>query len=575
MERLETKQINGRTYYYYSKWGWKNGKCRRLWQKYLGSLAHIVETMTEGGPSPRCAEVFQWGLPMAFWKECARTNTVTEVDRLCPKRRQGLSMGQYLAIAAINRAISPCSKRSLWEWFSQTALLRQLPEASATALSSQRFWDHMDKIDEPTATAIWRRLLQGVIKHEKIDLSSVSYDGTNFYTFIDTFNTRCQLARRGKNKQGRTNLRQVSYALFCCSDSQLPLYYELYEGNRNDAKQFSAIIGRFHAFFREISGVEASTQALTVVFDKGNNSAENFALLDHLGLHFVGSLKLDEHKDLMQVGNDDARFQVLEGERWQGAKAFRLKRKIGGKERTFVMTYNPKLFHAQWLTVQNDLEKALEGLGSLQQRLLDRTHGLIKGGRAPTMASVEKQCQELLKRQHLKRVIKIQVEQGDDNTPRLTFEFDEQTLHELANTYLGKTLLVSTRSTWSNAKIIEAYRSQYQIENIFKEMKDTSVGNWWPLQHWTDSKIRVHGLYCTIAVLWRALIMRRLAQAGLSLSVKRTYAELKKIKQVINLLPKRRGQNKAKQQVVFTQIDPLQDQILDALDLHAQLTCLG
>lgn len=575
MERLETKQINDRTYYYYSKWGWKNGKCRRLWQKYLGSLEHIVKTMTQGGPSPRCAEVFQWGLPMAFWKECTRTKTVTEVDRLCPKRRQGLSIGQYLAIAAINRAISPCSKRSIWEWFSQTALLRQIPEASATTLSSQRFWDHMDKIDEPTATLIWRILLQGVIKREKIDLASVSYDGTNFYTFIDTFNARCQIARRGKNKQGRTNLRQVSYALFCGSDGQLPLYYELYEGNRNDAKQFSAIIERFHAFFREISGVDASPQALTVVFDKGNNSAENFALLDRLGLHFVGSLKLDEHKDLMRIGNDDTRFQVLEGERWQGAKAFRRRRKIAGKERTLVMTYNPKLFNAQWLTVQNDLAKALEGLGNLQQRLLDRTHGLIKGGRAPTMASVEKQCQELLKRQHLKRLINIQVEQGDGNIPRLTYAFDEQALHQLANTYLGKTLLVSTRSNWSNAKIVEAYRSQYQIENIFKEMKDSSIGNWWPLQHWTDSKIRVHGLYCTMAVLWRALMMRRLTQAGLIISVKRAYAELKKIKEVINLLPKRRGQKQAKQQVVFTEIDPLQDQILDALDLHAELARLG
>lgn len=575
MERLETKQINGRTYYYYSKWGWKNGKCRRLWQKYLGSLEHIVETMTRGGPSPRAAEVFEWGLPMAFWKECSGADFIQEADQLCPKRRQGLSIGQYLAIAAINRAISPCSKRSMWEWFSQTALLREMPGASATALSSQRFWDHMDKIDESTANSIWRNLLQGVIRREQIDLSSVSYDGTNFYTFIDTFNTRCQLARRGKNKQGRTNLRQVSYALFCCSDGQLPLYYDIYAGNRNDAKQFRAIIGRFHEWFREVSGTDAPSRALTVVFDKGNNSADNFALLDQLGLHFVGSIKLDEHKDLMRIGNEDARFQALAGERWQGAKSFRLTRKIGGKERTLVMTYNPKLFHAQWLTLHNDLEKALTGLGNLQQRLLDRRQGLITGGRAPHRASVEKQCQELLKRQHLKSLIKIRIEAGDGEIPKLNYEFDEQALHELANTWLGKTLLVTTRSNWSDAKIIEAYRSQYQIENIFKEMKDTCVGNWWPLQHWTDSKIRVHGLYCTVALLWRALMMRRLAQADLGLSVQRVYAELKKIKQVINLLPKRRGQKTANHQVVFTDMSPLQNQIFDALNLKTEMTHLG
>jgi transposase len=77
-----------------------------------------------------------------------------------------------------------------------------------------------------------------VVKREQIDLSSLLYDGTNFYTFIDTFNVRCEIAKRGKNKQGRSNLRQVSYALFCCSDGHLPLFYDVYEGNRNDARQF-------------------------------------------------------------------------------------------------------------------------------------------------------------------------------------------------------------------------------------------------------------------------------------------------------------------------------------------------
>ena len=36
MQRLEAKTVNGHTYYYFSLWGWKSGKCRRLSQKYLG-----------------------------------------------------------------------------------------------------------------------------------------------------------------------------------------------------------------------------------------------------------------------------------------------------------------------------------------------------------------------------------------------------------------------------------------------------------------------------------------------------------------------------------------------------------
>jgi hypothetical protein len=145
MERLESKKVNGHTYYYYSGWGWKNGKCRRLWQKYLGKLEKIVQAV-DGGPSPSYAEVFQFGLPTALWLEGKRQNIIQEIDKLCPKRHQGMSIGEYIGVAAVNRAISPVSKQSMWDWFTKTTLRRFLPDASETALSSQRFWDHMDAV---------------------------------------------------------------------------------------------------------------------------------------------------------------------------------------------------------------------------------------------------------------------------------------------------------------------------------------------------------------------------------------------------------------------------------------------
>ena len=51
---------------------------------------------------------------------------------------------------------------------------------------------------------MWKDLLKGVIDCEQIDLSSIGYDGTNFYTFLDTFNTRCNLAARGKTSKYAT-----------------------------------------------------------------------------------------------------------------------------------------------------------------------------------------------------------------------------------------------------------------------------------------------------------------------------------------------------------------------------------
>lgn len=576
MERLETKQVSGHTYYYYSRWAKVDGKCRRVWQKYLGKLQDIVQAVEGGGPAPQYAEIFQWGLPQALWNECGRAEVVSHVDRECPKRNQGLSTGEYLAIAALNRAICARSKRSLWEWFSQTTLLRHFPQANASRLTSQQFWNHMDRIPETSCGNIWRNMLQGVLEREDISLESICYDGTNFYTFIDTFNTRCDLARRGKNKQGRANLRQVSYALFCSEDGQLPLFYDLYEGNRNDAKQFPRMLRAFHAFLKQIAGPGAPLPETTLIFDKGNNSKDNFALVDELDLKFVGSVKPDEHKDLAEIPNDDPRFVDCGSARLEGTKAFCTTKTVYGRERTVVVTYNQNLFDAQWRTVQNDLAKAFETLSAIRQRLEDRRSGILRGGQAPTVASIEKQCRKALSRQHLKALVPYTVDVAEQGLARLHYELDTAALDRLCNTYLGKNILITNQHAWRQEKIILAYRSQFLIEDVFKEIKDRSIGSWWPMNHWTDSKIRVHGLYCTVAILLRGLALRRVHRARINISMKRLLTELDGIREVINVYPRKRSRRTTRQQTVLTKTNEIQDRLLSVLGLNKpEETILG
>lgn len=564
MERLEAKKINGRTYYYYSKWAWTDGKCRRVWQKYLGTLKNIAKSV-DGGPAPQCAEIFQWGLPITLWKECCAAEIIKIADSLCPKRHQGLSIGEYIVIAAINRAISPSSKRSMWKWFSQTALLREFPNASKSSLASQRFWDHMDQIKDYGPLSIWKNILAGVAKREKINLSSVSYDGTNFYTFIDTFNVRCEIAKRGKNKQGRNNLRQINYALFCCEDGQIPLFYDTYEGNRNDAKQFPLMLKKFHGFLEEITGKDQSNSQTTLIFDKGNNSADNFSLLDSLELHFVGSVKLTGHKELVQILNDDPVFVSPSEDELKGTKSFQVRKKVYGRERTLVVTYNQNLFNAQWLTLQNDISKSVQNLSVLQQKLEDRANGVITKGKTPTIESIQRQCKNHLKRQHMKSIVTIDITAGPTNVPKLEYKIDADAIHKLSNTYLGKNILITNRNDWDDAKIIKAYRSQFLIEDVFKEMKDRSTGNWWPMLHWTDSKIKVHGLYCTIAVLIRSLMARRVRKAGLQLSMKRILQELDTIKEVVNIYPRKGRQKVERRQAVLSKLSDTQEQLMSIL----------
>lgn len=572
MERLEAKKIGGKTYYYYSKWGWVHGKCRRLWQKYLGRLEDLAKAV-DGGPAPLYAEVFEFGLPTAVWMEAQRQEVTRHVVGLCPKRSQGLSVGEYLTVAAVNRAVEPVSKRAMWDWFSQTTLRRFLPGADQAALASQRFWDHMEAIPEAAAAAVWRNLITGVLERERIDLSRLCYDGTNFYTFIDTFNARCSLARRGKNKQGRSNLRQISYALFCTRDGHVPVYYDLYEGNTNDAKQFPVMIERFGQFLRGLPGPAGATAApdVTVVFDKGNNSAANITLVDAQRLHFVGSVKLDEHPDLAAISNRDPRMVPCARPRLDGFRAFCCTHSVYGKERKVVVTFNQELFNTQLKTVHADIDKALAGLMEIRQRLDDRATGLITGGRAPTEESVRRQCVDLLKRPFLGELVAVRIGSG----PRLDYAVNSERVEKIADTVLGKTLLISSRLNWEGEEIIEAYHSQFVIEHVFRDMKDRTAGTWWPLNHWTDQKIRVHGLYCTIAVLLRALMQRRVAQAGMPMPLHRLLDELAGIREVVNVYRRRPRAKQPRQQTVLTKMNEIQERLVKLLGLESGMSSLG
>jgi transposase len=121
----------------------------------------------------------------------------------------------------------------------------------------------------------------------------------------------------------------------------------------------------------------------------------------------------------------------------------------------------------------------------------------------------------------MKQIIRYTVEKDNRDIPQLAYDIDHDVIKQLSDTYLGKNLIITDRKQWGNDQIILAYRSQFHIENVFKEMKDRDIGSWWPLYHWTDQKINVHSFSCTIAVLLRALAHRRVKQAGIDISMKR------------------------------------------------------
>jgi transposase len=567
MAYLTRKRIKGITYYYAEESERRNGKSRRKWQKYLGPLPKIIEAL-EGRPQkPKYAEIFQLGGPASYLNIAEQINMIPIIDSVFPKRNQGLSIGFYLTLAAINRGIEAVSKRSMWNWFQDTILFRAFPEANKTSLSSQRFWDNMSTIKEDKIQIAWMKLINSVLDRENIDLSCASYDGTNFYSFIGSFNTRCSLAKRGKNKQGRRDLRQINYALFCTRKDHFPLYFDVFEGNRHDSKEFGVVIERFFHSFKDR---KPNGNGITIVFDKGNNSDKNLnKFVEDSGFHFVGSVKPDDHKDLALISNNDKCFTSLSHPRLDQVKVFRTRKKIYGKSLTVVVTFNNNLYTAQVKSINNEINKCLGKLSVISTKLEDRIAGRITKGKKPTKESIKRQAASILSGQHMKKLIGSSVT-DHNGIPLLTYSLKSEAYAELADTYLGKNIIITDNHNWSTEDIILTYRSQYIIEDVFKQMKDRKTGTWWPMFHWTDQMIRVHGLYCSLSLLIRSLILKRIQEAEMSMSMNKLHEKLSGIREVLNVFPK--GKKKQSTQSVVTKMDEVQQRLFDLFRMEQYLS---
>jgi len=196
--------------------------------------------------------------------------------------------------------------------------------------------------------------------------------------------------------------------------------------------------------------------------------------------------------------------------------------------------------------------------------------GLIKGGKCPTVDSITKQCQALLSRPYMKRIIRYTVQKDHHDIPQLAYDIDHAVMNQLSDTYLGKNIIITDQAQWNDDQIILAYRSQFHIENVLKSMKDRDIGSWWPLYHWTDQKINVHSFYCTLAVLLKALAHRRVQEAGINISMKRLCAELDDIKEVVVLYPRKRGAKTAPQHTVLSKTSELQQSLLSILHVKPE-----
>jgi transposase len=556
MGYLVGKKQNGKTYYYLTESARVNGKPRIVSQQYLGSADEIALRLSEAGPGePDRSQHLFFGDVAAVWGMLDRLGVVGIIDDVVGSRRSdaGASVGTYIALAALNRVVAPCSKLAFADWWAKTTGDRLVGHLSPGALDHRRFWEAMDVITAAQLKEIERRITEAMVEVFDLDLSGLVLDMTNFATYIDSANERAPIAQRGHAKQKRNDLRLVGLALVVSTDGAIPLLSHAYAGNRGDVTQFAQVLGelvtRWGALAKE-------SDELTLVYDAGQDSEANQAAVAASPLHFVGSLPPSQHPDLLAIAK--GRYEVVDDERFPGLIATEGRTSALGAEYRVIVTHS-ETFHAkQSRSFDQTLAKARRALVALAERL-------ERGKTRKDRDAVEAEIAGIAKPRWVSRVISTTLSGDRPAAFRLSFSEDAVARRALEEELFGKRILFTDHDDWEVADVVGAYRSQHHVESDFRQMKDRAVVSFNPMFHWTDDKIRVHVFYCVLALALARLMRREAAQAGLDMSVRELLGTLGEIEETVLLYQGDRGRPRARR--MLTEMDPAQERLYDLFGL--------
>ena len=420
----------------------------------------------------------------------------------------------------------------------------------------------MAYLDEATICKIEEDFTARLVEHFKVDLKTLIFDATNFDTFIDTQN-KSMLAQRGHAKSKRADLRIIGLALMVSTDFHVPLLSHLYPGNQNDAAMFSSITESLVARYRQFA---KECQDITIVFDGGNSSKDNMEEMDNGPYHFVTSLTITHHKDLLDVPL--GHFKALSDPRLEGTTAYRTTKQVWGKTRTVVVTRSQRLLCGQIAGIKAALKKKRSALHQLRKKL-HRSQQPDARGKGYTKQSLQKHLDSITSGQYISEILHAEISESGGCLD-FTFSTDSNAFEKLKRTRLGKRILCTDNDDWTTEQIILGSRAQHHVEAAFKQMKNPHWVSFSPAFHWTDQKLRVHAFYCILALTLSSLLQRKAAQANIQLTIPALYEQLSEIEEVVNLHPSesksKRGRLRA--EYVLSERTPLQENLCKIFDIY-------
>ena len=526
MAHFHIKHKNGRPYLYVREVARVGGKPKVVSQTYIGAPDRVKELVNSGIEEVKL-RVEEFG---SVWlaNEIERKVDLAEIiDSVIPRdgREKGPSIGEYFVYAVINRMIEPQSKSGIADWYKNTAI-REIRPVDVSELSSERFWEKWNRVDEKDLEMIINKFFEKVRTIEKIDPDCVLFDTTNYYTYMAS-DTSSELAKRGNNKDGKHHLRQIGLAMLACRGDMLPLYYQVYPGNLHDSKEFRVVIDKLADV---VWGISVTKKRLTIVVDKGMNSEENFAVIDNnKQMHFITSYSTHYSEELTNISLD--KFSPIkqdEGDEREPILAYRTKGEYWGSDRTIVVTYNPRTAKKQSIVFEGKQETLREELLQMRSKVnAGQPHWKDEDS---VRERYLKECERL----HIPAAVyELSFEKNREGL-KMTFKQNVYWLNKHTAVF-GKSIIVTDNDDWTTDEIVKANLDRWQIETQFRQSKDEDHVCTMPIRHWTDKQIRCHLFTCVAAITYIRLLERILRKNKIQMTGGAAIEEMKTLHLILKI----------------------------------------
>ena len=428
-------------------------------------------------------------------------------------------VGRFIEMLVIERSLYEHSKWRLANISHAKSILSLDSTITYDKFYENNIYNYMDYI-YPKLDQIQKEIVNKLLAMKNMEFDELIIDATSMHCFggDDVEEPKNQIEKykqvnrtHGYSRSKRPDLPQINLILGV-TEHYIPLLFDKFSGNAPDTAMFKLLLEKCQ---REYPILLKKIKGKYLVFDKGNNSEDNFKEIDSLceewNCHFVTSVR----PSLVSVKEQLLSLKIEEQPVIYEQQHTRLR----GKTSTVFLYDGDKTERKILLYVNEEIAKKrqdefLELLNEIQAKVSEINQKKVK------FEDKKELVENFLRR---KRVFSLFTREQDNATIRcvpIQKKVDEK--FNLA----GKFAIVSNDFTLDAVSIIRIYKTSRVVEHEFHILK--SVLSLYPLRHRKKERIKVH---CAL-VIWGAMAFVLLRTKLLAHKREFSFEELKeRIKQ--------------------------------------------